>query len=206
MRGIIAIAVLILCVAAQAAEIRGSVQVQTIVTTNVTTNASVSLPARSGQTNVYQTGDDGYYQKGVTNPVPRFTVLSEPNQIRDNLTGLIWAKDTNIGGTMNWSNAIVYCESLVYGGTNDWRLPTIKELYTLVDYRYDSPCICNTIGNSICTANDPFQNLSAGGRYFWSSTTEGVGSQALYLYTGNGAIGGFIKSGTIYVWPVRGGQ
>jgi hypothetical protein len=153
----------------------------------------------TGQTNVYQTGDDGYYQKGVTNPVPRFVALDESDQIRDNLTGLIWAKDANINGTKNWSAAITYCESLVYGGTNDWRLPNIRELSSLVDYANNNPAL---------PTGHPFSNVQS---FYWSSTTcsfnyfGNVNAWYVYLYYGDPHYDN-VKVGLLSVWPVRGGQ
>ena len=52
--------------------------------------------------------------------------------IKDNATGLVWQQDT-APGTYTWQQAIEYCENLILGGYDDWRLPTIKELSTLVD-------------------------------------------------------------------------
>jgi hypothetical protein len=52
--------------------------------------------------------------------------------IRDNVTGLEWQKDT-APGTYTWDAALTYCENMALGGNSDWRLPTIKELSTLVD-------------------------------------------------------------------------
>ena len=92
------------------------------ITVNNTLLAGQGVP-KTGQTTSYQTGDDGTYQKGVTWPSPRFTVQGNTNTVIDNLTGLVWARNANLGGAMTWSNAIVYCEGLTYGGHSDWRLP-----------------------------------------------------------------------------------
>ena len=34
----------------------------------------------------------------------------------------------------NWEQALSYCENLSLGGRDDWRLPTAKELQSIVDY------------------------------------------------------------------------
>ncbi len=33
-----------------------------------------------------------------------------------------------------WEEALAYCEGLTLGDHSDWRLPTIKELNSIVDY------------------------------------------------------------------------
>ena len=91
--------------------------------------------------------------------------------VRDNMTGLIWEVKTDDSSihdkydTYTWQNAqdifIATLNSQNYGGHNDWRLPTIKEISTIVDIsmEYPSPTI-NT---------DYFPNTDL--YYYWSSTT-----------------------------------
>ena len=43
---------------------------------------------------------------------------------------LIWSDSSS--DKMNWNNAKKYCENLTEGGFNDWRLPNIDELRTLI--------------------------------------------------------------------------
>jgi hypothetical protein len=50
--------------------------------------------------------------------------------ISDNWTGLMWQK-VDSGSTMNWEDALDYCESLDYANYTDWRVPNAKELHTL---------------------------------------------------------------------------
>ena len=97
---------------------------------------------------VAKTGGDGTLRFGVAWPNPRFSALpagatgQETNQIRDNLTGLIWARNANFaGGTLNWTNALNYVAATNasptgYGGTNDWRMPNARELYSLIAFQY----------------------------------------------------------------------
>ncbi|MEM7193326.1 MAG: DUF1566 domain-containing protein [Pseudomonadota bacterium] len=60
-----------------------------------------------------------------------YTIL--PNTVIDNLTGLEWQRlddDT----TREWIPAISYCRNLVLDSHSDWRLPTVVELHSIVDY------------------------------------------------------------------------
>ena len=171
----------------------------TDVYTNVTyTNVFTAAVSQTGQTNEYQAGDDGTYQKGVARPNPRFTIHADTNCVLDNLTGLIWARNANLAGIMNWSNAVVYCENLDYGGQTDWRLPNIKELNSLIDYSNFNPAL---------PTDHPFAGVQ--GSLYWSGT-----SVVNYTY---GAwfvnmLDGYVSTedktfyGSFHVWPVRCGQ
>jgi len=52
--------------------------------------------------------------------------------ISDNVTGLMWEKD--MGQKMTLEEAIEKAESSRLGSYSDWRVPTIKELYSLSDF------------------------------------------------------------------------
>jgi Protein of unknown function (DUF1566) len=87
----------------------------------------------TGQRFSFQTGDDGYYQKGIAYDY----VDNGDGTITDNATGLMWAKDglglgCNNGNPMTWSNAITWAEELVFPTYSDWRIPNIHEMYSLM--------------------------------------------------------------------------
>jgi len=63
-------------------------------------------------------------------PTARFSVL-DGGLVRDTLTGLVWQQQGS-ATAMNWADAKNYCSSLVSGGPG-FRLPTLKELDSLVD-------------------------------------------------------------------------
>ncbi len=52
--------------------------------------------------------------------------------ITDLITGLMWQQDP--GGKMTWDEADAGAASFNLAGYTDWRLPTIKELYSLIDF------------------------------------------------------------------------
>ena len=80
--------------------------------------------------------------------------------VRDNVTGLEWQQST-VSGITSLDEAIAYCNGLTRGDHFDWRLPTVKELSTLVDSSIPAPgpCIDTTF----------FPDTEAGG--YWSSTS-----------------------------------
>ena len=141
------------------------------------------------------TGEDGEYQKGVASPNPRFTDHGN-GTVTDNLTGLMWTKDVaQIPGTMTWQAALDACNSLDYAGYDDWRLPNVNELYSLIDRSNYNPAL---------PSGHPFTNETSS--YYWSSTTYAGPSNAWHVNFGIGGVSGYYKANYGYVRAVRGGQ
>ena len=115
--------------------------------------------------------------------------------VTDNQTGLQWQDDTDAKNiTKTWTEAIAYCENLSLGGYDDWRLPNINELKSIVDRSKSNPAIV-----------DGFANFSS--NYYWSSTTQvGDESDAWYVRFGRGGVYSDGKNGNYYVRCVRAGQ
>ena len=160
---------------------------------------SLGAPApvpKTGQTTSYQAGDDGDYENGADLPSPRFTIQANTNCVKDNLTGLVWARNANIGGGMTWSVAITSCETLNYGGFSDWRLPNRRELFSLIDDGQSGPAL---------PSGHPFIEVMQGS-YWSSSTYAAFTGNAWYVYMYYGFMNNDDKSRTGYSWPVRGGQ
>ncbi len=94
--------------------------------------------------------------------------------ILDRATGLMWTKRDS-GKGMNWAEALAWVQAKNaerYLGHNDWRLPNVKELQSIVDYsrspdKTGSAAIdplfeCTKITN---------ENSQADWPYYWTSTT-----------------------------------
>lgn len=72
--------------------------------------------------------------------------------ITDTITGLVWQKDP--GSKVSYDQAISGAARLQLAGKSDWRVPTIKELYSLMDFQGTDPS-----GPATSTANlTPFIN------------------------------------------------
>jgi hypothetical protein len=164
---------------------------------------SLGVP-QTGQNTSDAPGDDGDMQSGIPWPDPRF-VDNEDGTVTDNLTGLIWAKNTNSSVMASWYDALDICYNLQSDGIDlidgsivgDWRLPNIKELQSLIDYGQYSP---------VLPWDHPFVSVLSS--YYWSSTTYGGSvSYAWSVSLSNGFHYPNNKSGKSgYVWCVRGGQ
>ncbi len=95
------------------------------------------------------------------------------NTITDNITGLIWQKE--MGEKMTYTDAERKADSLSLGGYDDWRIPTIKELYSLIQFNgrvMGARAITPFIDTNYL--NQPIGDVSAGERSIdaqtWSST------------------------------------
>lgn len=86
---------------------------------------------------------EGFDEQAVA-PPNLYTVLSA-DEVRDNYTELVWQRDGRASGLLGWEAAARYCEELTLGGETTWRLPSIRELATLVDEALVAPSIDRTM-------------------------------------------------------------
>lgn len=97
----------------------------------------------------------------------------------------------------DWSAAIVYCDLLEAAGTDDWRLPSISELRTLVrgcpdvepggtcpvtDDCHEPPCIVS----GACAGCTPGGGPGVGGCYWTDGFPGGCGTWGFWSSTANG--------------------
>jgi hypothetical protein len=102
--------------------------------------------------------------------------------ITDRATGLMWTK-ADSGRTMDWKEALKYAENLNHAGYEDWRLPNVKELQSIVDYSRapDAPAV-----SARGAAIDPIFDLTAEESWFWTSTTHIENNFGYYVCFGQG--------------------
>jgi hypothetical protein len=161
-------------------------------------NTGPARVPRTGQTASYDANnpqrDDGALHSGVIWPDPRFTPSDEC--IVDNLTGLIWTKNGNLGGGLiTWQEALDYANSrneVGLCGRRDWRLPNLYEIKSLMNRGETSTAAwLNSQG---------FNNVQSSS-YYWTSSNYMANAWKLYL----GGTSIFdVKSNDGRVWPVSG--
>jgi hypothetical protein len=71
--------------------------------------------------------------------------------VTDNRTGLMWQQDP--GDKKTRDQALAEIGSFALAGYTDWRLPTIKELYSLIQFNGKDASGCDDEGTT-CTADD----------------------------------------------------
>jgi len=141
---------------------------------------------QTGKTVPYLTYlDDGFYEMG--NPVkPRFTAGTgtEVGTVIDNATGLMWEQKTddntihdynnpktsNPTSLYTWADAFdVFLKGLNtanFAGHNDWRIPNVNELQSIVNYGAVEPSIY-----SIFNTPPYYTRPSNPTSFYWTSTT-----------------------------------
>ena len=170
---------------------------------------TISTLPDTGQTTCYDTsgtvisctgtGQDGEYS---INPMS-FTD-NGGGTVTDNVTGLMWQQEDD-NQTYNWYEAsgtydAIYnpgstdvCGSLSLAGYSDWRLPSKKELMSIVNYGTYQPAIDTTY----------FPNITS---LYWSSTTKGTPFAWLVYFNSGYAYYYNNITNYLYVRCVRDGQ
>ncbi|MCY3018500.1 MAG: DUF1566 domain-containing protein [Planctomycetota bacterium] len=113
--------------------------------------------------------------------------------ITDRATGLMWSK-ADSGKGMNWQEALAWVQvknAARHLGHDDWRLPSVKELQSIVDYTRSPD---TTQSAAIAPLFECTQITNEGGKadypFYWSGTTHAGfmgGGAAMYVAFGRAA-------------------
>jgi len=107
-------------------------------------------------------------------------VANSDGTITDHSTGLIWLK-TDSDRPMNWQQALNYAKNSRAAGKDDWRLPNVREIQSIVVYTR-APDSRDVTRRS--AAIDPIFGLTEQESWFWSSTTHKETGFAYYVAFG----------------------
>lgn len=141
----------------------------------------------------------------ASNPTSVYVIDGVVGTVRDSRTGLMWDRCAlgqsgsacaGAASTLTWQAALDAAATFgIYKGYNDWRLPNIKELRSLVE-----ECRVNPSINEFAFPNTPTS-------YFWSgSPYAGAASSAWSVLFYNGYADVTTRSAVFYVRLVRAGQ
>jgi hypothetical protein len=117
--------------------------------------------------------------------------LSAAGEVQDNYTQLVWQQGYS-SATMPWADAASYCSTLGLNGKT-WRLPSIRELSTLVDEALVAPAINRTM----------FPNTKYGARstnWYWASHTAAGNTSAGWAINFDDGFTGFNAGATSSDW------
>jgi hypothetical protein len=171
--------------------------------------------------------DDRYTEISVADP-PCFDNTNRyvdcgNGTVHDTVTNLIWLKNANCYGVLDYAAANNVAAGLEDGecgltdgsSPGDWRLPTKEEWEATVERAValgctstgaGSPSLTNTPGTDCFIAGpQPFTGVQSG--KYWSSPTVADNPDCAWIVgLGSGQVGYAGKGGSTYMWPVRGGQ
>ena len=105
---------------------------------------SSSIPCPSEGSVFY--GQDAQY----TGNAPRYQD-NKDGTVTDLVTGLMWQQDPS--KKMTYNQAVAGASSFSLAGYTDWRLPSIKELYSLIQHSGTDASVC--MANGTCSST-PF--------------------------------------------------
>ncbi len=166
-------------------------------------SAVTNIP-QTGQTTSYYPRDDGDLMTGIAWPTAgnmgsgRFYDNSD-GTVTDLLTGLIWTKNANAGGLVNFYAARDAADAMTTAGYTDWRIPNILELESLLHAgASDTAAWLNSEG---------FQNVQAA--EYWSSNAYADDLYAgwtINFGTNTNNTWQYWDTAAKYYWAVRAGQ
>ncbi len=141
----------------------------------------------------------------ATNPRYVFDGTADEPVVTDQVTGLQWQQNTTFeDGGADWKDALAHCEGLSYAGNDDWRLPDVTELLSIVDEKKEEAPAINAVF---------FPNFDAGSGHWTSTTSRKTGTSAYVVYfgeqnstVGRGGMSAVSKTASALVLCVRGGE
>lgn len=150
-----------------------------------------------GQDASYLAGDEMNYQD------------NDDGTITDLNTGLMW-QQTPSSEDFTWQEAVDYCQELELADYEDWRIPSLKELFSISDFALGWPYL-NTdyfdLASGQVTKDEQFWS----GNYYVGVTVEGGSASAFGVNHVTGHIKAYSAEargpeGGKYVRAVRGGD
>ncbi|MFP4477613.1 MAG: DUF1566 domain-containing protein [Desulfatibacillaceae bacterium] len=160
------------------------------------TDQTACYDARGKEVDCAGTGQDAAHNAGKDWPGPRFGTRGDT--VLDGLTGLVWTLEAGLGGFPLTHDEALQEVARMAGdrahGYDDWRLPSRRELFSLVSHVNVNPALPD---------GAPFQEVFPG--YYWTATPVArLPREAWYVHLGGARVFKGMRYGSYMVWPVRG--
>lgn len=127
----------------------------------------------------------GFLAAFLATPVYATLIDRGDGLIYDDVLDITWLQDAGLGGEMNWFDAVAWADSLVFGGFDDWRLPSTTQLDPTCSFQFDPggglplqgfgvDCIGSEMGHlhnvdGVSASNQVlFEDIQPG--FYWSAT------------------------------------
>jgi len=125
----------------------------------------------------------------------RFKCVMGGEAVLDKQTGLTWARNADIAGKkMSWKDAKKFCQNIEIGNRKGWRLPTKKQMITLLDTSQSSPAL--PVGH-------PFKNVGTIGCTYWTKTEQKDDNEIVWIVKMNlGIVMEYLKIFGCFTWPI----
>ena len=165
----------------------------------------------------FNSGQDGEFQRGLVFDY----VDNGDGTITDQKTGLIWEKLADDGGihdfqdfAYQWAGAYGKINNLNamnagsgFANHNDWRLPNVRELASLVNYSASNPSISSAFETDCGAGCSVTECSCTHTKPYWSSTTAAASlNSAWSVNFATGAVASTAKTVYNYVRAVRAGK
>jgi hypothetical protein len=141
-------------------------------------------------------GQDAEGKSNGTHDDQRYRL--DGDRVFDTVTGLHWCRNANrFDFPFTWPEALDLAAEMNRSetyGRRDWRLPSRRELFSLVSHQHINPALPRP---------HPFRSVFSG--YYWTATTcARLPGQAWYVHLGGARVYRGMKHGAYLVWPVAG--
>lgn len=123
-----------------------------------------------------------YGEDNDINIFPPYFLNNGDGTVTDTITGLMWQKID--GGSLTFENALVYCDTLSLAGYTDWRLPSPREGFSIMNLQNNNPALDPIFGNS-------------GAEYWWTISRQVNDTTKVWCTNAGGGVGNKPKSEAI---------